>query len=305
MRHITCVRAPNASPLTLSGTNSYIVDCFDRVALVIDPGPAIAEHIQALTDSAGARGQRIVAIAITHGHPDHAPAALPLAFATGATVYAHPQCALPHARDLRFDRPLRVGDRAFKIVDAPGHTFDHVVLYDRHAKTLFTGDTILGEGTVVIAPPAGAMRPYQRTLELLAREFRDARLILPGHGPAIDRPQAKIAQYIEHRKMREAQLIEALSFGAATIPQLVSRIYRDTPQTLWPAAARQLLAYLYALRDEAIVRVLPPERAMTAEESALLNPEWSSLVGPEQAALVEAELGTDYRIESLDRYELL
>jgi glyoxylase-like metal-dependent hydrolase (beta-lactamase superfamily II) len=302
--HVACVRAPNASPLTLSGTNSYIVDCFDRVALVVDPGPAMEPHVQAIVQTAKARGLRIVAIAITHGHPDHAPAALPLAFATGATVYAHPRCALPHARDLRFDRSLRIGERSFKALDAPGHTFDHVVLYDRHAKVLFTGDTILGEGTVVIAPPGGAMRPYQRTLEHMALEFREARVILPGHGPPVNDPQAKIAQYIEHRKMREAQLIEALSFGAATVPQLVSRIYRDTPQALWPAAARQLLAYLYALRDEGAIRVLPPESEMTVEESALLNPQWASLVGPEQAAVVEAELGTDYRIERLDRYEL-
>lgn len=303
--HVTCVRAPNASPLTLSGTNSYIVDCFDRVALVVDPGPAMEEHVQSLLDAAKARGLRIVAVVVTHGHPDHAPAALPLSFATGATVYAHPECAIPHARDLRFDRSLRIGERSFKALDAPGHTFDHIVLYDRHAKLLFTGDTVLGEGTVVIAPPGGAMRPYQRTLEQMAREFVDARLILPGHGPLVDNPQAKIAQYIEHRKMREAQLIEALSFGAATVPQLVSLIYRDTPQNLRPAAARQLLAYLYALRDEGTVRVLEPDREMTGEESTLLNPQWASLVGPEQAALVEAELGTDYRIDRLDRYELV
>lgn len=290
--------------MTLSGTNSYLVDCFDRVALVIDPGPNIEAHVGNLLAAARERGLRIVAIAITHGHPDHAPAAIPLAYATSATVYAHPRCATPHARDLELDGELRVGERTFRIIDAPGHTFDHVVLYDLHALTLFTGDTIVGEGTVVIAPPGGAMRPYQATLERLARECHGARMILGGHGPPVRDAQAKIAEYIAHRKMRESQLIAALSRGAQTIPELVASIYAQTPKDLWPAAARQLLAYLDALYDEGRVTIAPLDRPLNASESAILNPRWETLVDPELAKVLEEELGAEQRIERLERYSL-
>jgi glyoxylase-like metal-dependent hydrolase (beta-lactamase superfamily II) len=291
--------------MTLTGTNTYLVDCQDGVALVIDPGPHIESHLQAIVSAAQRRGVRIGAIAITHGHPDHAPAAIPLAYATGATVYAHPRCATPHARDFDLEGILRIGRRVLRVIDAPGHTFDHVVLYDAAARTLFTGDTIVGEGTVVIAPPGGAMRPYQATLERLAREFQDAREILGGHGPPVLDAQAKIAEYIAHRKMRERQLLEALAIEPQTIPELVARIYADTRRELWPAAARQLLAYLNALYEEGHVTVTPLERAMTDDESALLNPQWETLVDPELAQVIEAELGADYRIVLLERYTLV
>ncbi len=305
MRHVITVRAPNPSPMTLSGTNSYVVDCFDRVALVIDPGPNMDAHVRALLTTAAERGLRIVAIVVTHGHPDHAPAAIPLAFATGATVYAHPRCTTPHARNLELDGELRVGERTFSIMDAPGHTFDHIVLYDRHAETLFTGDTIVGEGTVVIAPPGGAMRPYQATLERLAREYSNARFILGGHGPVVNDAKAKIAEYISHRKLRETQLIDALSCGAQTIPELVARVYAQTRRELWPAAARQILAYLDALCSEGRVSATPAPRPMSAEEYAMLNPDWDSLVDPELAKVLDAELGAEYRIEKLDHYALV
>ncbi len=303
--HIALVRAPNPSAMTLSGTNSYVVDCGEGCALVIDPGPAIGSHVAALRDEAARRGLRIAALALTHGHPDHAPAAAMLARETGALVYAHPNSSVAHDRDLELEGELRVGGRALRVMDAPGHTFEHVVFYEPEARTLFTGDTILGEGTVVIAPPGGAMRPYQRTLERLALEFAQARTIRGGHGPLVENAQAKIAEYIAHRKEREAQLIAALANGPQTIPELVASIYGDTRTSLWPAAARQLLAYLDALCAEGRVAVAPAERAMTPQESALLNPAWATLVDPELAKVIEAELGASYRIETLERYELV
>lgn len=305
MSSITTVRAPNPSPMTLSGTNTYLVDCLDGAGLVIDPGPVMEAHVRAVLAAAKQHGLRVAAIAITHGHPDHAPAALPLASQTGAPIYAHPRSAVPNARDLALEGELRVGERAFRIIDAPGHTFDHVVLYDIRARTLFTGDTIVGEGTVVIAPPGGAMRPYQATLERLAREFSQAREILGGHGPPVRDAQAKIAEYIAHRAMRERQLLESLAHEPQTIPELVARIYAQTRRELRPAAARQILAYLDALRDEGRVTATPLERAMTAEEAALLNPRWERLVDPELARVIEAEVGAAYRIERLQRYSLI
>lgn len=303
--HISLVRAPNPSPMTLSGTNSYLIDAGDGTAIVIDPGPALERHVEALVAHAAAKHLAITTMAITHGHPDHAPAAELLSRATGAALWAHPKSAVPHDHDLPLGGELRRGTRALRIMDAPGHTFDHVVFYEPQARTLFTGDTILGQGTVVIAPPGGAMRPYQQTLERMLREFRDAQTIRGGHGPLVRNARAKIAEYIEHRKARERELVGALALGPQTIPELVRRIYAATPQQLWPAAARQLLAYLEALAQEGRVTATPLERALTPEEQAMLNPAWASLVDPELATVLEAELGTSHHIDRLFRYALL
>lgn len=302
--HIALVRAPNPSPMTLSGTNSYLIDAGDGTAIVIDPGPALQRHVDALIAQAKSRDLAITTIAITHGHPDHAPAAKLLSNATGAAVFAHPHSAVPHDHDLPLGGELRRGTRTLQVMDAPGHTFDHVVFYEPLARTLFTGDTILGQGTVVVAPPGGAMRPYQQTLERMLREFRDARTIRGGHGPLVRNARAKIAEYIEHRRARERELLEALGRGPQTIPELVRRIYAATSQQLWPAAARQLLAYLEALTQEGRVAAVPVERALTPQERAMLNPSWASLVDAELAAVVEAELGTSHHIERLLRYDL-
>ncbi|MBV8148200.1 MAG: MBL fold metallo-hydrolase, partial [Candidatus Eremiobacteraeota bacterium] len=196
---VTLVRAPNPSAMTLSGTNSYLIDCGGGAALAIDPGPPIERHVEALLDRARSLELTIRAIAVTHGHPDHAPAAPLLAKATKAPVYAHPASTVAHDRDFELDGDLQIADVTFRVIDAPGHTFDHVAIYLPRAHALFTGDVILGEGTVVIAPPGGAMRPYQATLQRLATEFNEARTIYGGHGPIVNDAQAKIAEYIEHR----------------------------------------------------------------------------------------------------------
>ncbi|HVR47392.1 MAG TPA: MBL fold metallo-hydrolase [Candidatus Binatia bacterium] len=301
---VTLVRAPNPSAMTLTGTNSYVVDCGDGDALVIDPGPAIHAHVEALLATAASQGLTIRAIALSHGHPDHVGAAPELAAATGAPVYAHPATRVPHTRDIPLEGELRVGTIALRAIDAPGHTFDHVVLYLREERSLFTGDTILGQGTSVIAPPGGAMRPYQRTLNRLADEFGDARTIYGGHGPIVHDAQAKIEEYAEHRRMREAQIVDALRAGPATIPDIVRRVYGPERSVLWPAMARQILAHLIALEEEGSVRAAPVERAMTPDEAAMLNPRIEDLVGPEEAAVIVAELGTEMRLQTLLAYRL-
>ncbi|HET6274563.1 MAG TPA: MBL fold metallo-hydrolase [Candidatus Cybelea sp.] len=301
---VTVVRAPNASPMTLQGTNSYIIECGEGAALVIDPGPAIDAHIGAIVDAAAERGSTIRAILLTHGHPDHAMGAPSLVAATGARLYAHPNCKTPHDEDLPLEGDLRTGTVALRVIDAPGHTFDHAIFYLPEERALFTGDTILGEGTTVIAPPGGAMRPYQRTLQRLAGDFGDARVIYGGHGPVITDPSATIADYIEHREMREQQILDALREKPQTIPDLVRRIYTPQRQVLWPAMARQILAHLIALENEGRVVVQPLSRAMTAEETAMLNPRIEEIVGPEEAAVIVAELGTELRLESLNLYSL-
>lgn len=301
---VTLVRAPNASAMTLQGTNAYVLDCGNGEALVIDPGPPIDSHIDAIVDAAATRELTIRTVAITHGHPDHWLGAPKLVAATGAVLYAHPNSKVAHDADLPLEGDLRAGGIALQTIDAPGHTFDHAIFYLRNEGALFTGDTILGEGTTVIAPPGGAMRPYQQTLRRLAAEFGEARTIYGGHGPPVDDPAAKIEEYIEHRRMREEQILDALRGGPLTIPDLVKRIYSAQRQVLWPAMARQILAHLNALESEGRVVSQPLGRAMTVEEATILNPHIEEIVGPDEAAFIVAELGTELRLESLNSYSL-
>ncbi len=303
---VTLVRAPNPSAMTLQGTNSYLIDCGNGDALAIDPGPAIEEHVRALVDAASRRELTIRAIALTHGHPDHSSAASALARATGATLYAHPNGRVARDADLPLEGELRVGNVSLRTIDAPGHSFDHVVFYLPQECALFTGDVILGEGTSLVAPPGGAMRPYQRTLRRLADEFGGARVIYGGHGPVVvTDPQAKIDEYIAHRQMREAQILDALRERPMTIPDLVQRIYSARYAVLWPAMARQILAHLIALESEGSVVSRRVHRAMSADETAMLNPTIEKVLSPQEAAVVIAELGTELRLEVLFSYEVV
>ncbi|MBV8639655.1 MAG: MBL fold metallo-hydrolase [Candidatus Eremiobacteraeota bacterium] len=301
---IANVRAPNPSAMTLTGTNSYVIDIGNGEALVVDPGPLDLRHVDALIDNARSRGLTITAIALTHGHPDHAPAAAVLAQRTSAPVYVHPHSEVPHDRHLPLDADWTIGGTTFRVIDAPGHTFEHVIFYEPEEAALFTGDVILGEGTVVIAPPGGAMRPYMNTLARLRDEFPQARRIYGGHGPLVDRAQDKIAEYIAHREMRQNELLEALREGPQTIPELVQRIYGDTRRILWPAAARQMLAYLMPLTQEGVVHAVMLDRPLTDEETAILNPSWESIVGAEHAPLIEAELGAMLKLDKVYEYSL-
>ncbi len=299
---VALVRAPNPSPMTLSGTNSYLV-FGTRGAVAVDPGPPIEGHIAEIEAAARARGASIGAILVTHGHPDHAPAAALLAQRTGAPVYAHPDARFPHDRTLGDGERMTFGDIAIRAVDAPGHTFDHLVFVLEDERALFTGDVVIGEGFVVIAPPHAAMRPYQRTLDRLAREHGDALRIYGGHGPEVTDPRAKLAEYVAHRHDRERQLVAQLAHGEATIPQLVEAIYAGYPRVLWPAAGRQLLAYLVALEAEGRVRKHAAARPATDDERTILQPNLARIADAHTAAVAAAELGTVAEPE-LDRYAL-
>lgn len=298
------VRAPNPSAMTLSGTNSYLIDCGNGQAVCIDPGPPIDRHVRALLERASEMGCEIVLIALTHTHPDHAPAALALAESTGAPVAAHAQAEFAHTRNLHDGDVLQIGQATITVMESPGHTFDHLVFYEQQEAALFTGDVVLGEGFVVIAPPSGAMRPYQNTLQRMLDEFPDARTIYGGHGEPVRNPQAKLREYIAHRQSRQQEILTTLANGPLTIPDLVRTIYRDTNPILWPAAARQMLAYLIPLEQEGVISSHALDRPMNAQEHAILNPEWETIVGKEHARTVEAELGAMLRLDTLRVYRL-
>lgn len=297
------VLAPNASPMTLEGTNTYVVTG-GREAIVIDPGPADATHVAAIVAAAERRGATIAAIAVTHSHPDHAPGAAPLAARTGAPVYGHAAGRFPKDRTLAEGGRVAAGDAVLEVFEAPGHAHDHLVFGLAEENALFTGDVVVGRGTVVIAPPSGDMRAYQDTLRRL-RDVALTRTIYGGHGAAIDDPRAKFDEYIAHRELREREILAQLREGERTIPEMVEAIYRGVPPMLWPAAARQVLAYLIALGREGRVRERRLEREPTPAESALLNPDLSRIVDPESAAVARAELGIGLELDAIEAYSLL
>ena len=234
------VLAPNAGVRELEGTNTWIVG--EAPAIVIDPGPNHAGHLHEVARTAGAVG----AIAITHDHPDHAPGALPLAEVTGAPVYAaRPAEGMERIRDGDL---VSAGQTTLSVVAAPGHTPDHLTFHEARSGSLFTGDAVLGRGTSVIDPPEGDLAAYLRTLRRL-REL-SPRTIYPGHGPVVLRAVAKLDEYLEHRAMREDQVLAALGDGWRSAEELVAEIYADHPPEVHELAARSVLAHLLKLEAE-------------------------------------------------------
>ena len=297
------LRAANPSPMTLEGTNGYVIHAGPRALIAIDPGPKLASQRDAFLAYARDANAAYVAIIVTHGHPDHFPGAAPLAAATGAPVLAHPAARFPRDQVLANGERLRYDEATLRVVHAPGHAIDHIVLSFEEEASLFTGDVVIGRGTVVIAPPGGDMRTYQKTLARLYAEFANDRAIYGGHGPAVRNVRAKLEEYIAHRAAREAQLLDALDEGAATLPELVARVYKDVDRVLWPAAGRQLLAYLIALEREGVVVAERLDREMTRAEAAILDPDLYKLGDGMSTAVIRAELGYGAS-EPLVRYAL-
>jgi glyoxylase-like metal-dependent hydrolase (beta-lactamase superfamily II) len=285
------LRGPNPSPMTLDGTNGYIVDGGNGWLFAIDPGPDDPEHVASFVQAAEDRGARFAAILVTHGHPDHFPAAAPLAQATGAPVLAHPEARFPHDRTLAGGDRIDAGGASLLAIDAPGHARDHLVFYLEDERALFTGDVIIGGSTVLIAPPGGDMRTYQRTLHGLRDDYGDAAVIYGGHGPEMHDPRATIDAYLAHREARETEILAALAAGPATIPHMTRSIYRDVNPRLWPAAARQILAYLIALEREGRVVARESPQPPSADDRALLDPDLRAIVNERIAEVVRAELG--------------
>jgi glyoxylase-like metal-dependent hydrolase (beta-lactamase superfamily II) len=256
------VLAPNPSPFTYTGTQTYILG--EGEVAVIDPGPDLPEHLEALT--AALKGERVGAILCTHTHRDHSPASRPLAAVTGAPIVGCAALSLedegPRADEsfdsaYRPDRILADGERlrgegwAVEAVATPGHTSNHLCFAFAEG-ALFTGDHVMGWSTTVVAPPDGDMAAYRASLErLLARADR---IYYPAHGPAVTDPHGHVRRLIEHRSMRERQILGQLERGEGRIPAIVASLYTDIDPRLFPAAGRSVLAHLVDLERRGAVR---------------------------------------------------
>jgi len=242
--------AENPGMMTGPGTNTYLVG-IDEIA-VIDPGPGEASHLDAI---AGCGGDRIRWILLTHTHEDHSPGAVGLKKLTGAEILAFGPG--DGKGKVRLDGTL--GDGAvieatefhLTALHTPGHASNHLCYLLNEERTLFTGDHIMQGSTVVIGPPDGDMAAYFASLEKLKTIRPRLRAIAPGHGHLIEDPMATIDEYIEHRRAREKQVLDALrSRGTATIAEIVEDIYTDVAPELHPVARRSVWAHLRKLADD-------------------------------------------------------
>ena len=240
---IRVVLADNPSYMTGKGTNTYLVGR-DELA-VIDPGPDLPEHLDAILAAAGAA--RIRGIFVTHHHSDHLPGALPLAERTGAVFYGH--AALPGVqRPLADEQVVEVGDFHIRNLWTPGHTPEHCCYLLEEARTIFCGDQMAGSGTVIVGSGRGELADYLRSLRRLLDLAPDR--ILPGHGPAMEDPAAKIREYLDHRQLREDQFVAQLAGGPRTVDELRRAVYPDVPDALAWAADNNVRAHLMKLEDE-------------------------------------------------------
>lgn len=243
VRGIERVLAPNPGPYTGPGTNTYLLRDGGEV-VILDPGPVIDAHEAAILEAVGS--DAVVAVVATHTHPDHAPMANPLGRRLGAPAIGFaPGPEFEPDRTVEDGGAIVFGGRSIVAVHTPGHTPDHLCfLLD---DVLFTGDHIMQGSTVVIEDAADYLQSLYRVRDLAARRLE------PGHGDAIDDAGKRIDEYIDHRLERERQLLAAIREGAATVGDIVDRVYAAVPAELRPAAVHQVRVQLIKLsRDGAV-----------------------------------------------------
>jgi glyoxylase-like metal-dependent hydrolase (beta-lactamase superfamily II) len=234
------ILAPNPGPMTLEGTNTYVVGAY-----VIDPGPDDAAHLQAVRDAVAGD---IAGVLLTHGHSDHTAGVVSLGAPVlwGVVAAGDETAGLAASGRPAAEHPESIGP--FRLVPTPGHAADHVCFV--LGEVCFCGDLILGRGSSIVPPRAagGSLSDCMDSLRRLAD--LDLGLLAPGHGPWITDPQAKIAEYIEHRLDRERRLVDALDTGERSRARLVATVWDDVPEPLRPAAAVAMQAHLEKLADE-------------------------------------------------------
>jgi glyoxylase-like metal-dependent hydrolase (beta-lactamase superfamily II)/8-oxo-dGTP pyrophosphatase MutT (NUDIX family) len=250
---IVRLTAPNPGVMTGPGTNTYLLGDAASGVAVIDPGPAIDAHVQAIVEAAPGPIRWILC---THTHIDHSPAAVPLKARTGAKVLGM-RARYPERQDATFapDRELthsarlEVGGHVLRVLHTPGHASNQLCFLEERERLLFTGDHLMQGSTVVINPPDGDMAVYLASLRLLLNE--DLEFIAPGHGFLMGKPHEMVERVLVHRVARENKVLASLAaHGPAALEVLVPHVYDDVPARMHPVASRSLLAHLLKLRDE-------------------------------------------------------
>ncbi len=248
--YVQLIRAPNPGPMTLDGTNTWVIVDQHHGALVVDPGPAIDSHLEAILVACN---PRLVTIVLTHRHLDHSESAAMLAERAGCGVRA----ADPQFRigpdGLEGGELIKIGALNLEVFDTPGHTSDSRSLLlsgQDGVSRLITGDMVLGRGTTVITYPDGDLAAYFDSLDLLERlvKTRNVAELLPGHGPIVADPLRWLSFYKDHRRERLDEIRAALAAGDRTASEIVARVYADVDRSVWPAAEQSVRAQLEYLR---------------------------------------------------------
>lgn len=247
---VNALLAPNPGPMTLDGTNTWVLgdDTSDAVT-VVDPGPLDEGHLRAVLEHVDGLGSRVGLTLLTHSHLDHTEAAQRWAELTQAPVRGAGLGAPLHDSE-----QLDVGGVTIRVLHTPGHTADSLSFHLPDDRTLLTGDMVLGRGTSVVAHPDGEVGAYLSSLERMAG-LAPVEVIAPGHGPVVDDPAGLLAHYREHRMARLEQVRAALADGAdavggtdEVVEAIVTAVYADVPREVWPAARLTVRAQLDYLR---------------------------------------------------------
>lgn len=252
------VLAPNASPMTLDGTNTWIVAEPDSdLAVVIDPGPLDDVHLKAVMTAVERAGKRVGLTLLTHGHPDHAEGAARFAELTRTGVRALDPALRLGDEGLAAGDVITTGGLELRVVPAPGHTADSLCFHLPADRAVLTGDTVLGRGTTLVAHPDGRLGDYLDSLRRLRSLTVDDGVdtVLPGHGPVLDDARGAIEFYLAHRANRLAQVETAVENGHRTAADVVAHVYAGVDRSLWPAAELSVRAQLAYLREHGLIDV--------------------------------------------------
>jgi len=245
-----CVLAPNASPWTLDGTNTWLITApnSDR-AVVVDPGPDDTAHLEAVARVLEESGCQAHVILLTHGHIDHAEGARTLAERLDVRVRALDPAHRLGDEGLGGGDVVEVGGWRIGVVATPGHSADSLCFDVEHDASILTGDTVLGRGTSLVAWPDGRLGDYLDSLERLRRQCAQAQRLLPGHGPVLTDPTGVIDAYLVHRQARLDEVRSVVDGGVADPEEIVAVVYADVPREVWPAAELTVRAQLEYLRS--------------------------------------------------------